>query len=64
MNGSIARLVKERKFGFIKGEDKKEYFFHMSGLRNISFDDLEEGRDVIFEEVETKDGWRAEDIFV
>jgi len=64
MTGTIARTVQDKRFGFIKGENGKEYFFHQSCLKNISFDQLEIGRDVTFEDVETDKGWRAEDIYV
>ncbi|MCR4301835.1 MAG: cold shock domain-containing protein [Sulfuricaulis sp.] len=44
MNGVIKKLVKDKRFGFIKGEDGKEYFFHQSVLKNVRYEELEEGR--------------------
>ncbi len=32
LNGKIKRIVAERGFGFITGEDGTDYFFHRSGL--------------------------------
>ena len=65
MTGVIKNLIKDKMFGFIKGKDGKEYFFHKSGLKNIQFEQLTEGREVTFEDAEGKEGkLRAEDIFV
>lgn len=62
MTGKIDRLMKEKGFGFIKGEDHNDYFFHQSALGNIKFDELTVGRDVTFEASEGPKGLRAEDV--
>lgn len=49
MTGTIKHVVRERGFGFVQGDDGKEYFFHRSGVLG-SFDELEEGSAVTFEE--------------
>src|SRR5207249_10730575 len=41
--GTIAKVVRDRGFGFIRGNDGKEVFFHRSGLIGMNFDDLEQG---------------------
>jgi len=41
MQGVIKRLVFERGFGFVTGDDGKEYFFHRS--QTAAFDTLIEG---------------------
>ena len=64
MQGMIKRLIKDKKFGFILGEDRREYFFHMTAVKNAQFDDLQEEQEVTFEEVEGSKGPRAEDIFI
>lgn len=57
MQGVIKKIVRERGFGFITGEDKKEYFFHQSMLVGTPFDTIEEGDRVHFEEdTQRKDG--------
>ena len=49
MNGNIIRMGSEKKgFGFILGEDKKQYFFHITSLKHCSWRDLEEGDAVVF----------------
>jgi CspA family cold shock protein len=64
MNGTIKRLIADKDFGFIRGEDGNEYFFHKSGLKNAQFADLHVGQDVTFEESEGQKGLRAEDVYV
>lgn len=49
MKGTIARLVKDRGFGFIKTEDGHDIFFHATGVKDISFEELTEGQSVSYE---------------
>ena len=46
--GTIKRLVMDRGFGFLSGEDGKEYFFHRSSVEG-SFEALQEGQKVTFD---------------
>lgn len=64
MRGTIKNLNMEKYFGFILGDDRNEYFFHHSALKNIKFEELEKGREVEFEDTENTKGFRAEDIYV
>lgn len=48
MKGTVKRLLRDRGYGFIRGEDGKEYFFHLSDLRGVTWDDLQEGEPVEF----------------
>lgn len=64
MNGIIKQLHPEKDFGFIKGDDNQEYFFHHSGLKNCKFEELDKGQNVTFEESDGPKGLRAEDIYV
>jgi CspA family cold shock protein len=51
--GTVKRVISERGFGFIVGEDGKEYFFHRDGLTSsVDFDRLVGGEAVSFD-VET-----------
>lgn len=67
MKGKVIKLVLERRFGFIEGEDGKEYFFHKDDLNGF-FDDLAEdmmkGRkvDVNFTIVPSPKGPRAAEV--
>jgi cold shock CspA family protein len=67
MKGKVIKLVLERRFGFIEGEDGKEYFFHKDDLNGF-FEDLAEdmmkGRkvDVTFTIVPSPKGPRAAEV--
>jgi cold shock CspA family protein len=41
MNGNVVRMMSEKGFGFIRGEDNKDYFFHKVDFHGF-FDDLVE----------------------
>jgi len=48
MQGTIARIVPERGFGFITDQDGREYFFHRGALMGVDFEDLAPGVGVEF----------------
>jgi CspA family cold shock protein len=62
MKGTIARVNDERQFGFIKGEDNVDYFFHRSAITNGSFEDATKGRAVEFVPGEGEKGPRTEEV--
>jgi CspA family cold shock protein len=63
MNGTIKKLTPDRGFGFIRGEDGNEYFFHRSELRGgLRFEELKEGQRVSFEARQADKGPRASEI--
>ena len=64
MKGTIKKLLTEKGCGFIKGDDRVEYFFHQSALKNAKFDELGEGQEVTFEDAEGSKGPRAEDVYI
>ena len=49
MQGTIARLLPERGFGFIRADDGQEYFFHRNALHGTRFEDLAPGTAVEFQ---------------
>ena len=58
--GTIKKVVSDRGFGFIAGEDAKEYFFHRGGLDgSLDFDRLVGGERVQFEIETSPKGPRA-----
>lgn len=60
MQGTVKTYLPEKKYGFIKGDDGKDYFFHESEFRNrshISFV-CEEAR-IEFEQQATPKGYKA-----
>ena len=61
--GTIKKVVADRGFGFISGEDEKEYFFHRGGLdASLDFDRLQGGESVEFDVEQSPKGPRAENV--
>lgn len=64
MNGEILRVMQDKGYGFIKGEDGAEYFFHkdeFNGFFDDLVEDIEKGRRIVvkFEPVPSMKGPRA-----
>jgi cold shock protein len=59
--GSITKIVRDRGFGFIKGQDSsEEVFFHSNSVEQPTFDELDEGQTVQFDvEPDPKDSKRS-----
>ena len=49
MTGTIERLLRDRRAGFIAAVDGQDYFFHESALRDVSYDELCERDTVTFD---------------
>jgi CspA family cold shock protein len=60
--GKIKKMVRDRGFGFIRGDDGKEVFFHRSGLNGADYDALTEGDSVEYVIQEGPRGARAEHV--
>jgi CspA family cold shock protein len=60
--GRIKKMVRDRGFGFIRGDDGKEVFFHRSGLNAAAYDGLNEGDVVEYVVQEGPRGARAENV--
>ena len=60
--GKIKKMVRDRGFGFIRGDDGKEVFFHRSGLNAAEYDGLSEGDTVEYVVQEGPRGARAENV--
>ena len=58
--GKVKFYNKEKKYGFITGEDGKDYFFHESGVSNEIY--LKDGDNVEFKVVEGERGPKAVDV--
>jgi len=48
-HGVVARLIRDRGFGFIRTQDGSEIFFHRSKVAGDAFDSLTEGQKVTYE---------------
>jgi len=44
--GTIKKLVHDKGFGFIQGQDGADVFFHHSSVSDHAFDNLTEGQSV------------------
>jgi CspA family cold shock protein len=64
VTGTIKNINQEKGFGFIQGEDGKEYFFHRSACIGVRFADLEKDREVRFVDTRSPKGPRAENVEV
>jgi CspA family cold shock protein len=61
-NGTIARLLIDKGFGFIRDESGIEHFFHRSAVRGTVFELLREGQRVEFSSEDSSKGPRAGDV--
>ncbi len=59
--GTIKKLISDKGFGFIKGE-QGELFFHRSAVEEGTFEGLQEGQAVTYEEGQGPKGPRAENV--
>lgn len=60
--GTIARLLIDKGFGFIRDEGGLEHFFHRSSIRNAVFELLREGQRVEFIVEDSQKGPRAGEV--
>ena len=61
-SGTIARLLIDKGFGFIRDESGIEHFFHRSSVRGSLFELLREGQRVDFTQEDSGKGPRAGDV--
>ncbi len=62
MVGKVKRFSDEKGFGFILGEDGKDYFVHWKELNMPGRKTVTANTKVEFDPVETEKGWRAEHV--
>jgi CspA family cold shock protein len=60
--GKVKRLVSDRGFGFIEGEQGSDLFFHHSALQGVTIEELREGQMVEYEIGQGPKGPRAESV--
>ena len=58
--GKVKFYNKEKKYGFITGDDGKDYFFHTSGVSNELY--VQDGDKVEFKLMDGDRGQKAVDI--
>ena len=57
-SGRIKKVIEDRGYGFIKADDGREIFFHMSELQGVDIKDLKGGDPMEFD-VEKDPGGRG-----
>ena len=62
MKGTVKMFNKEKGYGFIRGEDGKDYFFHYSVLVMDDYKTAEKGENVEFDVQDSERGLRAKDV--
>lgn len=60
--GKIKKLVSDRGFGFITGDDGKDIYFHSTGLKDVEFATLQVGQVVEYEVGQGEKGPRAQNV--
>ena len=65
MNGTVKTFLPEKGYGFILGDDKKDYFFHVNNLQKRSdSENIGEGSILCFEQKATPKGYEAFDVIL
>jgi CspA family cold shock protein len=63
MTGTIDRVMMDKGFGFIKGEDGRDYFMHRSAIvGGATFELLRDDQPVTFDATQGEKGLRAENV--
>lgn len=62
MKGEVLRFNKDKGYGFIKGENGSDIFFHYSQLVMEGFKDIAVGSKVEFDLEESPKGLRANNV--
>ncbi len=60
-NGTVKRLT-DKGFGFIETASGKDMFFHKSSVEGVSYESLQVGQPVSFNEARGAKGPRAENV--
>ena len=53
--GTIKKIM-DRGYGFIKGDQEQDLFFHRNDVEGVEFNDLREGQEVEFDQGQGRDG--------
>ncbi|HPR18707.1 MAG TPA: cold shock domain-containing protein [Candidatus Cloacimonadota bacterium] len=59
LQGTVKWFNESKGFGFVSGEDGKDYFVHHSNIDGAGFKTLAEGEKVQFEAEQSDKGMRA-----
>lgn len=59
LRGVVSKLFPRQQYGFILNEGGGEVYFHKNALKGLSFEDLEDGTEVVFNMEEGQKGPQA-----
>lgn len=59
MEGVIVNVISDRGFGFVRGDDGRQYFFHCTAVQSADFDALQPRQRVAFDIESSERGPRA-----
>ena len=62
MKGTVKWFNDIKGYGFIEGEDGKDYFVHHSSIEGLPY--LSEGNPVVFNPVQGQKGMKAEEVLM
>lgn len=62
--GVVAKLFKDRDYGFIQSDGTGEIYFHKNSVRGMSFESLKVGTQVRFDLEAGNEGWQASRVVV
>lgn len=62
--GVITRIIDDKGYGFISGEDKRNIFFHTNDLIDVEFEKLNPGDVVQYKVIENEKGFNALEVKV
>lgn len=64
MKGTVKWFNDQKGYGFIIGEDGKEYFVHFSSITGEGYRTLKEGAEVTFESTSSDKGFEAKQVII
>lgn len=62
--GVIAKIFKDRDYGFIQADGTGDIYFHKNSVRGMSFKSLKEGTRVEFDLEAGNEGWQASRVVI
>jgi CspA family cold shock protein len=62
MVGTVKKINAEARYLFVHGDDRRDYFVHVSAVLDDSFFELKEGDEVLFDPLQTERGPRAANV--
>ncbi|MBO9538989.1 zinc-ribbon domain containing protein [bacterium] len=62
LNGTVLKVLQDKGFGFLRGDDDQDYYFNESSLLTLTMHQLSAGSRVSFEAAHSARGLRAQNV--